>query len=306
MKRKVLLIGYGSIGKRHSRNLMELKIKPYILTKYPNDLNAIFLKDINKIKNENIDYCIISSPTARHLDDLKKCLTLLNRPKKVLIEKPLESSYLRGEEIKDLVEEYDLSTFIAYNLRFLNAFNIINKFVKEQKNEIRIVEIVAGQDLKEWRPFKDYTQSYSAYREQGGGVDLDLSHEIDYTLWLFGSNFRDKVIYRSKISNLKINSPDIFKLILDYNTFIVDITLDYIRKPKERYIKMISENGKNLYYNFITNTLEIDEKTMKMTDNMEQSYKEMLKAFLGVDKKNEDKLCSVEEGLDILKILEIE
>ena len=303
--KKVLLIGYGSIGKRHARNLIELKIEPYLLTKYPDNLNTIFLRDFNEIKNENIDYCIISSPTARHLDDLKKCLALPNKPKNILIEKPLECSYLRGKEIKDIAEEYDSSVFIAYNLRFLDAFNIINKFVKEQKNLIRIVEVIAGQDLKEWRPYKNYMQSYSAHREQGGGVDLDLSHEIDYTLWLLGNHFKDKFIYRNKISNLKINSPDIFKLILDYNTFIVDITLDYIRKPKERYIKMTCENGKNLYFNFITNTLKIDGKTMVMTNNIEDSYKEMLKAFLGIDKKNENELCSIEEGLNILKILEV-
>jgi len=303
--KKVLLIGYGSIGKRHSRNLIELGIKPYILTKYPDDLNAVFLSDINEIKNENINYCIISSTTARHLDDLKKCLALANKPKHILIEKPLESLYSSGKEIRNIAEEFGISTFVAYNLRFLEAFKIIRNFVKEQKNTIRIVEVVAGQDLKEWRPFKDYTESYSAHREQGGGVDLDLSHEIDYILWLFGSNFKDKIIYRNKISNLKINSPDIFKLILDYNTFIVDITLDYIRKPKERYIKMICENNENLYFNFITNTLKMGEKTVVMTDNVEQSYKKMLKIFLDIDKKNENKLCSIEEGLNILKILEV-
>ena len=302
--KKVLLIGYGSIGKRHARNLIELEIEPYILTKYPDDLNAIFLKDINEIRNEEFDYCIIASPTARHLDDLKLALSK-NKPKKILIEKPLECSYSKGEEIRNIVEEYGMGTFVAYNLRFLEVFNIIKKFVKEQKNQIRIVGVIAGQDLKEWRPFKDYTQSYSAHREQGGGVDLDLSHEIDYTLWLFGYNFKDKIIYINKISNLKINSPDIFKLILDYNTFIVDITLDYIRKPKERYIKMICENGKNLYYNFITNTLKIDDKTIIMNDNIEQSYQKMLKAFLGIDIKNENKLCSIKEGLNILKILEV-
>ena len=295
--KKVLLIGYGSVGKRHARNLIELNIEPYILTKYPDNSNAILLKDIN--------YCIIASPTARHLDDFKKCLSLSNIPKKVLIEKPLECSYSKAEKIKNIAEEFGLTTFVAYNLRFLEIFDVISNFINKQKNTIRIVEVVAGQDLKEWRPYKDYTQSYSAHRAQGGGVDLDLSHEIDYTLWLFGNNFKDKFLYRNKISNLNINSPDIFKLILDYSTFIVDITLDYIRKPKERYIKTICENGKNLYFNFITNTLKINGKTMVMADNIEQSYKEMLKAFLEIDIKNKNKLCSIEEGLNILKILEV-
>jgi len=264
-----------------------------------------FLKDINEIKNEKFDYCIIASPTARHLDDLKKCLALPNKPKNILIEKPLESLYLKGKEIKNIVEEYSLNIYIVYNLRFLDAFNIINKFVKEQKKNIRIVEVVAGQDLKEWRQSNDYTQSYSAHREQGGGVDLDLSHEIDYTLWLFGNDFRDKIMYRNKISDLKIDSPDVFKLVLDYHRFIVDITLDYIRKPKERYIKIICENEEKLYYDFVTNTLELDGKATTLADNIDQSYKEMLKAFLDIDEKNKSKLCSIEEGLNILKVLEM-
>ena len=303
--KKVLLIGYGSIGKRHARNLIELEIEPCILTKYPDNLNAVFLKDFNEIKNENIDYCIISSPTARHLDDLKKCLLLHNIPDKIIIEKPLEYSYSRGNEIKDIAKEYNLNIFIGYNLRFLGIFDVIKKFVKKQKNQIRIVEVIAGQDLKEWRPFNDYTQSYSAHRDQGGGVDLDLSHEIDYTLWLFGNNFRDKIMYRNKISDLEIGSPDVFKLILDYHRFIVDITLDYIRKPKDRYMKIICENTENLYYDFVTNTLEIGGKTIISKNNTDQSYKEMLKTFIGIDEKNKSKLCSIEEGLNILKVLEM-
>jgi len=303
--KKVLLIGYGSIGRRHAQNLVELGIKPYILTKYPDNLDAIFLKDINEIKSESIEYCIIATPTAKHLEDLNKCLSLSHIPQKILIEKPLECSYLKGEEIRNIAEKYDIDIFIAYNMRFLKIFNVIKKFVKEQKDTIRIVDVVAGQDLREWRPYKDYTESYSAHRDQGGGVDLDLSHEIDYILWIFGNNFKDKIIFRNKISNLKINSPDIFKLILDYNNFIVDITLDYIRSPKERYIKISCEGSKNLYYNFVTNILKIGDKRIIVSDDSNQSYKEMLKILFDINDKNKNIFCSIDEGLNILKILEV-
>lgn len=305
MTKKVLVIGYGSIGKRHSRNLLELGIKPYILTQYPDNLDCIFFGDINEIREEEFEYCIISSPTSRHLEDLEKCLGLQNKPKKILIEKPIESSHLKGLEIENIAIEYGLDIYIAYNLRFLEAFDIIRKFVQENKKAIRIVEITAGQDLREWRPHSDYTRSYSAFREQGGGVDLDLSHEIDYALWLFGNDPREKIIYRNKISDLEIDSPDILKLVIDYRMFIADITLDYIRKPKERYIRIICENSKNLYFDFLTNKLKINELTLIMKDNMDQSYKKMLMAFMDKDNKDQKKMCSIEEGLNVLKILEV-
>ena len=303
--KKVLLVGYGSIGKRHAKNLMDFGIKLYILTKYPDNLDAIFLRDLEEIKDVNIDFCIIATPTARHLDALERCLTLSNIPRKILIEKPLECSYLRGKKIKDITKKYGIDIFIAYNIRFLKIFNVIKKFIKEQKDTIRIIDVVAGQDLREWRPYKDYTESYSAHRDQGGGVDLDLSHEIDYVLWLFGDNFKNKIIFKNRISKLKIDSPDIFKLILDYSTFIVDITLDYIRKPKERYIKILCEGSKNLYYNFVTNILKIGDKQIVISDDSNQSYKEMLNTLLGINDKNENIFCSVDEGLNILKILEL-
>lgn len=306
MKSKnILLIGYGSIGKRHARNLVELGVKPYILTKYPDKLDAVFLKDINEIKSENIEYCIIATPTARHLEDLKSCLSLSHIPQKILIEKPLECSYLKGEEINNIAKNYGLNIFIAYNMRFFSVFNLIKKFISKHNHKIRIIEVVAGQDLKEWRPYKPYTQSYSAHREQGGGVDLDLSHEIDYILWLFGNDFKEKVILREKISNLEINSPDIFKLLLNYGKFIVDVTLDYIRKPKERYIKIICDNN-TLIYDFTTNILKIDDKSSTITnDNLNQCYIEELIDFIDIRKEQKSRLCTLKEGLNILKILEV-
>lgn len=304
--KKVLLIGYGSIGKKHARNLLDLGIKPYILTKYPDNFDAIFLKDLKIIDNKKMDYWIIASPTARHLDDLEKCLTLLNNlPNEILVEKPLECSYTKGKKIKDINDEYNINIFIAYNLRFLKIFNIIKKFILKYRSKIKIVDVVAGQDLREWRPYKDYRDSYSAHRDQGGGVDLDLSHEIDYILWLFGNNFKNRIIFKNKISKLKIDSPDIFKLMLDYNTFIVDITLDYIRNPKERYIKILCEDGENLYYNFVKNILKIGDKQIIINDDINQSYKEMLKSLLDVYNKNRNKFCTIDEGLNILKILKL-
>jgi len=301
----ILIIGYGSIGKRHARNLISLGIRPYILTRYPDRLDAEFLKDIKFLEDKNIEYCIISSPTARHLDDMRKSLKSLNRLKKILIEKPLECSYSKGEKINALAGEYKLEIFTAYNLRFIDAFSKVSKFLKEQKDKVRIVEVVAGQDLREWRPYKDIRESYSAYREQGGGVDLDLSHEIDYILWLLGDKFKDKFMYRAKISDLKIDSPDVFKMVLDYQKFIVDITLDYIRKPKERYFRIICDNGNSLYYDLVVGTLKIDGKIISKNNDTDESYKKMLKAFLGINCKDREKLSSVEEGLNVLKVLEV-
>lgn len=299
----VLLISYGSIGKRHSRNLYELGIKPYILTQYPDSSDAFFVKDLVEIQDKNIDYCIIASPTSMHLKDFKNCLKLTKMSSNVLIEKPVDLSTNKGNIIKNLANSLGKNVFIGYNMRFLKAFDLIKKFIDENYHSIKIVEIIAGQNLKEWRPETNYRESYSAMRNLGGGVDLDLSHEIDYLLWLFGKKFDETIIYRDKISDLEIDSPDIFKLIIKYKTFVVDVTLDYIRKPKERYIKIFSDNGKNLEYDLIKNTMKIGDKDIKLDDSMDESYKSLLKTFLKINNKERNKLCSLDEGLFVLKTL---
>ena len=306
MKNNVLLVGYGSIGRRHVRNLIGLGIKPYVLTRHPDNTKAEFIDDIKELKNIKIGYCIISSSTARHLDDLLNILKFSNSFKNMLIEKPLECSYVRGKKIQSMATLKKLHIFVAYNLRFLRAFNFIRRFIREQGDKIRIVEVVAGQDLKEWRPDRDLRESYSASRGQGGGVDLDLSHEIDYIFWLFGNKLRNKFIYRTKVSNLQITSPDVFKAVLDYKSFLLDITLDYIRKPKERYLRIICECSQELHCDFISGIVRRKERVILGNNNdMDRSYQRMLKAFLGIDKKNRAKLCTLGEALNILKFLAV-
>ena len=300
----VLLIGYGSIGKRHARNLIEMGIKPIILTQHPDELSAQFVTDLFLIKDEAIDYCIISSPTCRHFDDLKKLRELKHVPKKILIEKPVEVSFKKGIRLSLFAKKHKLTIFVAYNLRFLPAFDQIRAFIQEKKTNIRIVEIVAGQDLREWRK-GDYTRSYSAHRKEGGGVDLDLSHEVDYLLWLFGKNSKKGIIYRNHISSLDIDSPDIFTLTSEYDSFVAYVMLDYIRKPKTRYLKILCEDGENLFYDLVTNTLEIKREKTVISEGSNDTYRSMLRAFLDTDPKKVSKLCTLQEGLEVLKTLQV-
>lgn len=300
---EVLVAGYGSAGKRHVGNLMSLGIDPYVLTRHPDGSGARFVDSIKGLTSRDIKYCIISSVTSRHLADFKSCLRNLKRLKGVLIEKPVESSALKGREIKRLAAGSGAGVFVAYNLRFLRAFDMIADFIAGQRRNIKIVEIAAGQDLREWRPGREIGDSYSAHRRLGGGVDLDLSHEIDYALWLFGGDFKKRFLYRAKISGLDIHAPDTFKLILDYRKFIVDITLDYIRNPAERYLKIICDNSRNLYYDLITGRLEISGKTVLRNDTIDGSYISMLRVFLGLDRRLKPGLCSLDQALDVLGVL---
>lgn len=303
LPKKVIIVGYGSIGKRHARNILELGLVPYVVTRHPlRAPGARFFSSLRDIEDiGSFTHAVVASPTGRHLND---AAWLINAGvKNILIEKPLERSAARGKRILKLAGNRGVKVSVAYNMRYLGAFAFLRNFVKRNRKSIRVIEALAGQYLPDWRTGRNYADSYSAHRALGGGVDLDLSHEIDYLLWLFGSSFKRKAVFRAKISDLKTDAPDICKVILDYGRMAADVTLDCIRKPAERYLKIICEGGGSLRHDFLTNTLTTGGRKISFKDGMQDSYKKMMKAFLGIDRKGKTALCTSSEALTVLNVL---
>lgn len=303
MNGNVLVTGYGSIGKRHVNNLIQLGIKPIVLTKYPeNNHRVVFADNFNSI--ENIEYAVIATSTNRHLEDFQNLVKYTNC-KNVLIEKPIDSSVAKAKEILNISKQKGIKVFVAYNLRFLKVFNTIMDTILLNCDKIRLVNISAGQYLPEWRPGMDYRKSYSASRKEGGGVDLDLSHEIDYMLWCFGKPLSIASMFRNKISLLEIDSPDYFNATYVYNNFIATVEVDYIRE-KQRYMSIKGENEDILYVDFINKKLIINEKEFGADSlfDFSQSYVMEIKEFLNFSQRKT--LCSLEESIDTLLYLKLE
>src|SRR3989338_6689821 len=298
---KVLVTGYGSAGKRHINNLVAMNIETYVLTSYPDKRNDIkFVSFASECKD--VDYAIIATPTGRHLTDLidvsKNCPV-----KKILIEKPVEASLEKAMEIKRFAEEAGITVLLAYNMRFLKVFDTIREYIEKNFSSIRLVKILAGQYLPEWRPYKDYRKSYSAHKDMGGGVDLDLSHEIDYMLWIFCVPSSVFFILKEKISELDIDSADYFKGVYKYKNFIADVELDYIR-CKERRLSVAGENKEIVEVDFIKKYIKVMDGPLLQNENLfdfDNSFVDELKEFLGLSPTN--KLATLDESINILKFI---
>ncbi len=198
MKKKVLIIGFGSIGKRHAAILKNFKMVSdvYILSRK----NPKIFKTINKlsqIKEIDPDYIIICSRTSDHFKHLKFIEKNFSK-KIVLIEKPLFNKFHKFNILKNKV-------FVGYNLRQHPVIKFIKNFIKNKN--ILSVNIICNSYLPNWRK-KNYKTSYSSHRRLGGGVLLDLSHEIDYLEWIFKKIKKLDFVKIKKLSNLKINVED--------------------------------------------------------------------------------------------------
>jgi len=300
--KELLIIGYGSIGKKkHAYYAKEIGLQPIVLTQYPdNDKKVKFIKDIKEA--ENVEYAIIATPTNQHLKNFKDLLKNTNC-KNVLIEKPISSDYKQAKEILILAYKNNINVKVAYCLRFINAITKLKCLINENYNEIRLVNITAGQYLPDWRPGTDYRKCYSAHKTKGGGVHLDLSHELDYAFYIFGYPLKVLSTIKNKISSLEINSIDYYQTNYKYESFIMNIQLDYFRKSK-RVIEVIGENDNIVYLDFVNSIFRYKNEDIQEEDlfDIPNNYKLQLEDFLINSKKS--KLATLEESIKIMEYLE--
>lgn len=292
-KIKILIIGYGSIGKKHERILTSINKNNqiFILTSQ-NIKKKNIIKDISEIKKINPDYIVICSQTSDHYKQLKYIEENLKK-KKILVEKPLFHKNLNL-----LIKNNKV--FVAYNFRFNPIINYI-KNLKKQK--IFSLQVVCGSYLPYWRKNIDYKKSYSSSKKRGGGVLLDLSHELDYIQFLFGKITKINYAGLSKISNLKIKSEDNLYLVAKIKKINLVVSLNYYFRNPTRIINLDGDkhsvsadlNNKSVIFNKSKKPL-----VKKFFFNHDLAYILQHKAILNNDFR---KLCDYNHGLEIMRLI---
>ena len=295
---KIAIIGYGSIGSLHANILASFESVQSILIitsrKIENTRKLKFSKNIGLVKVYDPDYIVVSSLTSKHYTHFKFIEKNLKN-KLVLIEKPI---FNKKKKIKNRLNN---KYFINYNLRELSLIKYLKQFIS--KNPYFDVDIKCSSFLPEWRKNIEYSKSSSSKKKYGGGVLNDLSHEIDYIIWLFG-NFTIGYSYLGKISNLKINTNDIFSSVIFIKKKMIRVKLDYFSRIPERIININSQKFQ-LKADLIKNSITIKKsknkiKLIKFNDKIKDTYSLVHKKILSNNFKN---LCSLSQGIKVINYL---
>ena len=296
MSLKVLIIGYGSIGRRHANLLSKFKSVSsiYILTKQKckkiNKINS--LKNITEI---DPDYIIISSRSNLHFKYLRY-LDKTIKNKKILVEKPLfhKNYYLKIKNNK---------VFVGYNLRFHPVIMFIKKYIKNKN--IFLSNITCRSYLPNWRKNTSYTKSNSAKKSYGGGVLLELSHEIDYINWIFDGIKKIDHAKIGKISDLKIDTEDYALIEGKSLRSYFNLELNFFSKLEERKIGIYGKNF-SIVGDLINNKITImDENRNKkiLKYNLDKNYT-YVKEHRSILSNNKKVACSYKEGEKIMIIID--
>lgn len=288
---RILIVGYGSIGARHSRIAASLGMQVACVSANAGCPFPRFESVATAIATFAPDRIVIANPTARHANTVTE-LAHTGFDGGVLIEKPV---YSYPEETPDLGK---MRAYVAYNLRFHPLIQALRAHL------VRIPALYsasfrAGQHLSQWRPGTDYRQSYSSSVEMGGGVLRDLSHEIDLALWLCGPARRVAAL-GGHFSDLEIRSDDVFStLSVNQRCPAVSIGINYLDRMPQRSINL---NGPDLtaILDLVSGSLTVNGELTRVEAERDVTYIAQLEAFVSDDTST---LCTLDEGVDVVRFI---
>lgn len=300
---KVLIVGLGSIAQKHISALRSIDCNVDLVA-LRSDRNASSdyigvanCYDFSEIDFSEIEFIIISNPTALHYETIKQ---LVQYKKPLFIEKPLFSEI--STDTADLVKEITdkgILTYVACNLRFLDSLTKLQTLLIDER--INEVNVYCGSYLPDWRPEADFRAIYSANIEMGGGVHIDLIHELDYVYWLFGKPNQTNSFF-SNSSSLSISAFDYANYLWVYPSFVTNIVLNYYRKKPKRRIEILTEYN-TFQVDLLSNTISKNEQVIFSSEQrIADTYQAQLHFFIEHVLTRKQRFNTIDEAYQILKL----
>ena len=301
---KFLFIGLGSISTKHIKDLLSITAKRNvdcditILRRNVGELSVDLLpyniKQIADLTSTIYDAAFITNPTNLHYQILEK---LKGKSKFYFIEKPIFESCDYDLSSLDIDEN---NAYVACPMRHSSVYKKLKEIVCS--NRVFSARIICSSYLPDWRPTIDYRNNYSAVKALGGGVTLDLIHEIDYMVGLFGLPMKIFNLH-GKYSNLEIDSDDLSVYIAQYQDLLCEVHLDYFGRKYQRKCELYTEQGSYI--------ADFKEKTILMPNgnvidcrdgDKTNIYMEMEYFIDFILENKSENMNSPEHGFEVLKI----
>lgn len=245
---KVLFVGVGSIARRHILNLAALCRERNIELSLdavrsgqgqplPENVAALVgtVYHSGAEVPSRYDAAFITNPTACHLQALRD---YGGKAEHFFIEKPLIDSR-QLSEWQEQPPRLEGIAYVACPLRYTGVIRYLKQHLAPEK--VHAVRAVSSSYLPDWRPGQDYRETYSAHKELGGGVSIDLIHEWDYLCYLFGAPDRVQS-FIGQVSRLELDSDDLAVYLGRYPDKIVELHLDYFGRVTRRQVEIYAED----------------------------------------------------------------
>ena len=323
---KLLIAGLGSIGRRHFRNLIALGEKDIVLLRtrkatLPDDeLTGYPVEtDIHEaLKKHKPDAVIVANPTALHLDI---AIPAAEAGCAILLEKPVSDSLDRLDTLQQAVQKSGSKILVGFQFRYHPMLNKARELI--QANAIgRVLTVHAhwGEYLPQWHPWEDYSASYAARADLGGGVIRTLTHPLDYLRYLIG-DVESLWSFNGHVSPLELDVEDVAEIGLKFkNGAVGGVHLNYVQRPPSHTFKVVGTDG-TLRWDNADGTLQLQRfpapfgsysddppapviETFSPPDGFErnQLFVSQTRHFVETAQGKSEPICSLEDGVMALRL----
>lgn len=283
---KICIVGTGSIGRRHVENLhticaergQPLTIHALRGTQSPigDGIRGLIARECFSVPelDDSYDAVFVCNPTAMHYETLGE---LAGYSRFFFVEKPLFAS--SKCELAPLCLPAKNVYYVACPFRYSSA--VIEAKKLAQREKIYSVRAIASSYLPDWRPGADYRRVYSAIKAQGGGVCLDLIHEWDYLIHIFGFPL-DVCGFAGRFSELELDSEDLAVYAARYRDKLVEVHLDYFGREARRSLEIYTADGMTTFDLQNRRMLRHGEPPTDFDEQRNDMYLREIRHFLGI------------------------
>ena len=269
---RIAFVGLGSIATRHLKN-----VHTYLASQgdtcevdlYRSSLGRPLAEELQRLvsnvflyadelpSERQYDVVFVTNPTSMHYETVEEFVA---HTKSFFIEKPVFDSTTVDKKIFETIK--GIPSYVACPLRYNEVLQYVKLQIKPE--EVLCARAISSSYLPDWRPGQDYRKCYSAHKDMGGGVSIDLIHEWDYLTWLFGMPIECKQMI-GKVSNLEIDSDDLALYIAKNRRTTFEVHLDYIGRKAVRTLDLFTISD-TIHCDLIAGTVSYlkKEETIKL------------------------------------------
>lgn len=320
---KFLMVGLGSIGQRHLRNIKKLYGEDAEILAYrvrglqrtfsdtmqirenislEEEFGIVSFSSLEEALMQKPGVAFITNITSSHIPCAIQCAKAGCH---IFLEKPISDSFEGIEELGKIAEEHNLKIFMGYQNRFHPCIQYLKEILeKKELGRILSVRAVVGERLTTMHTYEDYKETYMARKDMGGGVSLNqMVHELDYLYFLFGM---PKSVYAvgGTTGNLGIDVDDnldaLFSLERDGVMVPVSVHADFYQSPPSRFVQIVGEAGQ-IKTDLINARVEKAVRDVREEIHFEdftrnQMFIDELQSFMDCIREDTDPAITLEDG----------
>jgi len=312
---KIVICGFGSSGRRFLSLVKSWNPLADILVYSSQVLEPVghrATKNLDDVTAFDPDLAIVcGSATAR----VEVITALTPTLRGLFVEKPVAADLRDAEAMLSTVDHLDCVVQVGYNLRFSESLRDFKRRVTtEELGAVHSVRVETGQFLPTWRPQRDYQSTVSAQAARGGGVLLELSHEIDYVQWIWGP-IEWVSAFTGLQSELEIDVEDTAHLVVGFppernkKQIVGQLNLDFVRHDHRRTVTALCANG-SLRWDGVAGRAEVwaegsgEWETVCTDDPGGSTYDLEWHSFIAAVENSQPPEVSLEEGVSVVQVIE--